>query len=189
MFALGVWLLVSTAGAWAGQQTSGHGWALAHLGLALAVLGMSASTFLTQERIFEFREAGSHEYFGQILDIRSRIWVPGENYHSLATAIEVPGRGVRVAETRLCHPLAATLNPATSVEDRAFLAEQGQPSSESAIFRGIWSDLFVNVQDRAGGAPLVTVSRKVGITWIWAGAALMTLGGFLALVQRRGRRP
>ena len=194
MFALGTWVLTSTVGAWYQQNQgrlmkaslSSHGWALAHIGLAVAVLGMSASTLLSQERIFELDGAQMREFFGQTFFIHDRFWLPGENFQSLTTAIEVEGRGVRLAETRLYHPVAAMMNPAQNAEDLQFLADQGQPANEAAIFRGLFADIFINVQDRAGGAPLMTIARKVGINWIWAGAVLMSLGGGLCLIPRRG---
>ena len=200
MFALGGWVLLATIAAWLNQMQGwerirrmplrSHGWALAHVGLAIAILGMSASSLLSQERIFELRGAETREFFGQTFEIRQRIWLPGENYQSLATAIEIPGRGVRITETRLYHPLAAGLNPAGNQEHREFLADQGEPASEAAIFRGWLFDTFINVQDRAGGAPLMTVARKAGINWIWTGAIFMTIGGIFALlpVRRRGVR-
>ena len=195
MAVLGGWLLVSTVAAWARQAPTWraltrlapprHGWALAHLGLALACLGMAGSTLLTQERIFEYAGAQTREVYGQSLTLRPRFWLAGDNFHAYVTAVELEGRGVRLAETRLYHPQAAALDPRTDPDDRAFLATHGQPSTEAALFRGLWHDTFVQVQDRAGGAPLVTVAKKVGVTWIWVGAALMSLGGGLALWPRR----
>ena len=198
MFALGLWVLVATVGAWAAQvrrpsnltkiPLRGHGWALAHLGLAVATLGMAGSSLLSQERIFVFEGAQNREFFGQEFVIRPRLWLRDENFQALATAIEIPGRGIRLAETRLYHPLASTLNPAQSAEDQAFLVDQGQPASEAAIFRGWLFDTFINVQDRNGGPPLMTIARKVGINWIWLGAILMSLGGLLALAPLRRRK-
>ena len=198
MFALGSWLLLSTLGAWFQQirhisrfirlPVRHHGWVLAHAGLAIAVLGMSASSLLSLERIFEFKAAGVKEVFGQQFRLSPRAWIAGANYQSLATVIELPGQGTRLAETRLYHPIAARLNPATSARDREFLADQAQPTTEAAIFRGLWFDTFVNVEDRPGGAPQVTIARKAGINWIWLGAALMTLGGALATWPQRARK-
>ena len=196
MFALGLWVLIATIGTWYGQgrgrwmtlPAASHGWALAHIGLAVAVLGMAASTLLSQERIFEFEGAQTREFFGQTFFIRDRFWLPGENFQSLTTAIEMQGRGIRLAETRLYHPIAGSLNPTQNADDLAFLVDQGQPASEAAIFRGWLADIFINVQDRAGGAPLMTVAQKAGINWIWAGAILMSLGGGLALIPRRRGR-
>ena len=114
-----------------------------------------------------------------------RIWLPGQNYWSLATPIQYGDRR-RPTETRLYHPSAfLQLNPNTNPEHQAFLAREGQPTSEAAIFRGFAYDLFVTVQDRVAGVPILTISRKYGINWIWAGAILMTLGGALALTGRR----
>ena len=195
LFALGAWVMVASLGAWAAQvrqlgrlrrlPARTHGWALAHLGLAIAALGMAGSTLLSQERIFEYDGAQTRNLFGQEFLIRPRLWLAGENYHSLATFIELEGRGLRLAETRLYHPLAAQLDPAAQAADRAFLADQGQLASEAAIFRGWLFDLFINVQDRAGGPPLMTIARKVGINWLWLGALLMTFGGLLALLPTR----
>ena len=167
---LGGWLMFSTLSAWAKQTRtwrelirlppSRHSWALGHLGLALAFLGMAGSVLLTQERVFEYEGGQTREIYGQTLTVRPRFWLSGDNFQSLVTAVELDGRGIRLAETRLYHPQAAVLQPAERDADRDFLVANGQPSTEAAIFRGLWHDTFINVQDRVGGAPLVTVGPK-----------------------------
>lgn len=195
VFALGAWLVSSTLAAWGRQvgrpqnlrsiPIQNHGWALAHLGLAVMLLGMAAATLLPAERRFELTGPMDLEVFGERLILQQRVWLPGENYQSLATAVTLEGRGTRLSETRLYHPSAALLTPATDPSHRDFLADQGSPASEAAIFRGVLSDIFINVQDRVSGAPLLVVARKPGVNWIWAGAILMTLGGVFALAGRR----
>ena len=195
LFALGLWLATSTLAAWARQLGPLHnlrrlplqqqGWALAHLGLAVMLLGMAAATLLAAERRLELEGAIELDVFGERLVVQPRVWLPGENYQSLATVVTLAGRGSRLAETRLYHPSAALLTPASDARHREFLADQGRPTSEAAIFRGVLSDIFIVVQDRAGGPPLLVVARKPGVNWIWAGAILMSLGGVFALVGRR----
>jgi len=195
VFALGIWLTTSTIAAWIRQvgrlqnlrsiPVQQHGWALAHLGLAVMLLGMAAATLLPAERRFELTGPTQIDLFGETLIVQQRVWLPGENYQSLATAVTLQGRGTRLAETRLYHPSAAMLNPANDASHQDFLVDQGSPASEAAIFRGFMSDIFINVQDRVSGAPLLVVARKPGVNWIWAGAILMTLGGAFALAGRR----
>lgn len=195
MAVLGGWLILSTGLAWARQFNGAwvfelfplrkHGWALAHVGLATVFLGMGSSVLLTQERIFEYAGADQKELYGETINIRPRLWIAGENFQSLATAFEVEGRGVKLSETRLYHPRALLMDPANSIDDRTFLAENARITSEAAIFRGVWFDTFINVQDRAGAAPIVTIAKKVGVNWIWFGAFLMTIGGIVSIWPAR----
>lgn len=198
IFALALWLLVASLGAWVRQvgrlsnlgtiPVGQHGWALAHVGLSIAALGMTAAALIKVERFYELDGRMENLFPGHVT-LGERVWVPGENHWSLATPVQLRDGRRRPAETRLYHPRAHQLNPIANVADRQFLADQAETTSEAAIFRGILRDTFVTVQDRPAGPPLVAISWKAGINWIWAGAILMSLGGFLAMVPRRRGAP
>jgi cytochrome c-type biogenesis protein CcmF len=62
----------------------------------------------------------------------------------------------------------------------------------AAIDIGIFGDRYVSlgeplVEDDVAGAWSVRVYLKPFIDWIWGGAFLMALGGFLAVADRRYR--
>jgi cytochrome c-type biogenesis protein CcmF len=73
------------------------------------------------------------------------------------------------------------LNP----EKRAFTTAQNV-TSETAIDRSIFRDLYVSLGDQAeGGGWTVRVYHKPLVNWIWLGALLMALGGGIAVTDKR----
>ncbi len=101
---------------------------------------------------------------------------PGPNYRACGH-----GRGVS-RDGRLLK----TLHP----EKRIYNA-RGMPMTNAAIDVGVLGDLYVSlgepVPGTTSGAWSVRVYFKPFIDWIWAGAFLMALGGFLAICDRRYR--
>jgi cytochrome c biogenesis factor len=77
-----------------------------------------------------------------------------------------------------------TLHP----EKREY-ASGGQVMTEAAIRPGIDRDVYVALGEPLGGdAWAVRVHIKPFIRWIWLGAGLMALGGFVAALDRRFRK-
>ncbi len=100
--------------------------------------------------------------------------VPGPNY--------VADRGL-VQVFRNDRPLAL-LHP----EKRAY-ASGGQVMTDAGIHAGLLADVFVALGEPLGGeAWAVRLQIKPLVRWIWAGAFLMALGGFVTAVDRRFRR-
>src|SRR2546427_8519199 len=97
--------------------------------------------------------------------------VPGPNYQAMRADIEVSKDG----------PPFALMQP----EKRAFTASQ-TVTSEPAIDRSIWRDLYLSLGDEVeGGAWTVRVYHKPLVNWIWGGALLMAIGGAFAVTDRR----
>jgi cytochrome c-type biogenesis protein CcmF len=72
-------------------------------------------------------------------------------------------------------------------EKRAY-AGGGQVMTEAAIRPGAARDVYVALGEPLGGdAWAVRVHIKPFVRWIWAGALLMMLGGFVAAADRRFR--
>ena len=61
--------------------------------------------------------------------------------------------------------------------------------TEAAIDTGFARDLYIALGEALeGGAWTVRVHVKPFVDWIWAGCALMALGGLVAICDRRYRR-
>jgi cytochrome c-type biogenesis protein CcmF len=76
-----------------------------------------------------------------------------------------------------------TLHP----EKREY-ASGGQVMTEAAIQPGVARDVFVALgEPLGGGAWAVRVQIKPFIRWVWLGALMMALGGFVAAADRRFR--
>jgi len=62
--------------------------------------------------------------------------------------------------------------------------------TEAALERGITRDLYVALgEPLGGGAWALRVHVKPFVRWIWAGALLMMLGGFVTATDKRFRAP
>jgi cytochrome c-type biogenesis protein CcmF len=81
--------------------------------------------------------------------------------------------------------VVATLHP----QKRQY-ARRSQVQTESAIDPGLFRDLYVALGEPVGddGAWAVRVYVKPFVRWIWLGALLMMLGGFIAATDKRFRR-
>jgi cytochrome c-type biogenesis protein CcmF len=114
---------------------------------------------------------GGYEFkFDKIAD------APGPNYSSIEGTFTVRKSG----------DVAAILKP----EKRRYFAS-GQTMTEAAINPGFTRDVYVAlgepVEGATDGAWGVRIYVKPFINWIWGGCLLMSLGGILALMDRRYR--
>jgi cytochrome c-type biogenesis protein CcmF len=76
------------------------------------------------------------------------------------------------------------LNP----EKRAY-ASGGQVMTEVGIYPGVFGDVYVALGESLGGqARAVRIHIKPFVRWIWLGAGLMALGGFVTATDRRFRK-
>ncbi|HEY6045289.1 MAG TPA: heme lyase CcmF/NrfE family subunit [Pyrinomonadaceae bacterium] len=156
----------------AAPSRSFYGMHLAHIGVAVFVAGVTVVTSYQTEKdvrmqIGDTVTAGSYEFR---LDNISQL--RGPNYEAVRADILVTKGGVPVG---IMHP-----------EKRAFTASQNV-TSETAIDRSIWRDLYLSLGDQVegGGAWTVRVYHKPLINWIWGGALLMAIGGAFAVTDRR----
>jgi cytochrome c-type biogenesis protein CcmF len=100
---------------------------------------------------------------------------PGPNYTAVEGEFDVRREGSR--------KVILTLHP----QKRTYAAS-GQTQTEAAIDWGITRDIYVSLGEPVeGNAWGVRVYYKPFVDWIWGGCALMALGGFLALSDRRYR--
>src|SRR5262249_30004836 len=101
---------------------------------------------------------------------------------------DVMGPNYRAAQgtvlvTRESGSEVARLHP----EKRIYLVQQNA-MTEAAISTGPLRDISVPVGEPVdGGAWSVRIYYKPFVVWIWAGCAIMALGGLLALSDRRYR--
>jgi cytochrome c-type biogenesis protein CcmF len=62
------------------------------------------------------------------------------------------------------------------------------PTTEAAIHQGLTRDLYLVIGDpQEAGGWAVRGYIEPFASWLWTGAALMALGGFLSLTDRRYR--
>ncbi len=156
------------------QQTRSHfGMVLAHLGVAVFVVGVALVKGYESEQDAKMMPGdtvalGSHRF--RLDEVKT---VNGPNYRAAQAQVSVTRNG----------KLVTVLHP-----ERRVYNVQGQTMTEAAIDTGLTRDLYVSLGDPLeGGAWLVKVQHKPFIDWIWGGCLIMALGGLLAASDRRYR--
>ncbi|MCX2981504.1 heme lyase CcmF/NrfE family subunit [Halieaceae bacterium IMCC14734] len=150
-----------------------YGMQLAHLGFAVAVIGVVLTSQYAVEMDLKMSPGESQEVAGHVFRFESLERVSGPNY----TADE--GVFAITLEDKLVARLAA--------QKRRYMAS-GQVMTEAAISGGLWRDLFVALGEPIGdGAWSVRLQYKPFLRWIWLGPILMALGSFVTLADRRYR--
>ena len=148
-----------------------YGMHVAHIGVAVFVAGITVVTGYQTEKdvrmnIGETVNAGGYEF-----RLDNLAQVRGPNYDAVRADMQVTKNGAFVT---MLHP-----------EKRAFTAAQNV-TSETAIDRSIFRDLYVSLGDQAeGGGWTVRVYHKPLVNWIWLGALTMAIGGAFAITDKR----
>ncbi|HZE62871.1 MAG TPA: heme lyase CcmF/NrfE family subunit [Pyrinomonadaceae bacterium] len=153
------------------QARSYYGMHLAHLGVAVFIVGVTLVTGYQSEQdvrmdIGDTVNAGNYTF--RLLGVAN---VPGPNYRAARADVEVSKNGNVVNHM---YP-----------EKRSYIAT-GNVMTETAIDTGLFRDLYISLGEPvSGGAWSVRVYYKPFVDWIWGGALLMAMGGGLALSDRR----
>jgi len=153
------------------QARSYYGMHLAHLGVAVFIVGVTLVTGYQSEQdvrmdIGDTVNAGNYTF--RLLGVTN---VAGPNYRAVRADVEVSKNGNVVNHM---YP-----------EKRSYVAT-GNVMTETAIDTGLFRDLYISLGEPvSGGAWSVRVYYKPFVDWIWGGALLMAMGGGLALSDRR----
>lgn len=153
------------------QTRSYYGMQVAHLGVAVFIVGVTIVTGYQLEQdvrmeVGDTLNAGGYEFkFNGVSD------VTGPNYRAARAEIIVNRNGTEIERM---YP-----------EKRNYTAS-GSVMTETAIDSGLFRDLYISLGEPvAGGAWSVRVYYKPFVGWIWGGAVLMAIGGGIALSDRR----
>jgi cytochrome c-type biogenesis protein CcmF len=155
-----------------GMQTrSYYGMQLAHLGVAVFIVGVTLVTSYQSEQDVRMDIGDTVNAGGYTFRFNGVSRVAGPNYEAARAEIEVSKNGNVVNRM---YP-----------EKRSYSAS-GNVMTETAIDSGVFRDLYISLGEPvSGGAWSVRVYYKPFVSWIWGGAILMAMGGGLALSYRR----
>ena len=150
------------------------GMVLAHFGVAVFLIGALLVEAQSSQRELAMKPGQTVEIGGYGFRFEGVDETRGPNYTSDIGHVQVLRNG---------QPLLR-LNP----EKRAYVAG-GQVMTEAGIRPGAFGDLYVALGESLGdGAWAVRVHIKPFVRWIWLGALLMALGGFVTATDKRFRR-
>ncbi len=149
------------------------GKATAHSGLGVAILAVAALHAWKIEVVTVADIGDSFRLGAYDVLLKEVKQVPGPNYISTTAEMVVTKGGAEFA----------TLYP----EKRVYPV-QAMPTTEAAIGYGPFADVYLVIGDpQDGGGWAVRGYVEPMANWLWAGAALMALGGVLSLTDRRYR--
>jgi cytochrome c-type biogenesis protein CcmF len=190
-FFVGVWLMVGTliefmerirlfdgklGRAWSRARhtpRAAYGMTLAHLGLAIAVIGMTGAGAWKSEEVKLLYPGQSLTLQGYDFKLESVGGVRGENYLADQGHFVVSRGGQFIAD----------LYP----ERRQYIV-QPMPTTEAAIRSSFLADLYAVIGEADGkGGWIVRVYHEPLVAWIWFGALVMVAGGLTSLSDRRYR--
>jgi cytochrome c-type biogenesis protein CcmF len=158
-----------------GQSLSYYGMQLAHLGVAVFIIGVTLVKGYETERdvrmdVGDVLNTGGYEFrFNGVTEEEGPNYVAGKGH------VTISKDGKVVSE----------LYP-----EKRMYNVSGMPMTEAAIDTGVLGDLYVSLGEPipdSDGAWAVRVYIKPFVDWIWAGCLLMSLGGVLAISDRRYR--
>jgi len=149
------------------------GMTLAHTGIAVFLVGALLVEALNVQRELAVKPGQTVEVGRWGFHFQGVDETQGPNYLSDRGHVQVLRDGTPVT---LLHP-----------EKRAY-ASGGQVMTEAGIRPGVLGDVYVAIGEPLGdGAWSLRVHIKPFVRWIWLGAALMALGGFVTAADRRFR--
>ncbi len=157
------------------------GMVLAHTGIAVFVAGAMLVEAQNVQRELALKPGESVELGGYAFRFEGVKETLGPNYTADRGQVQVSRNGKPL---EVLHP-----------EKRAY-ASGGQVMTEAGIHAGAFTDVYVALGEplgaasdpnRVSGAWGVRVHIKPFVRWIWLGAGLMALGGFVTATDKRFR--
>ena len=153
---------------------SALGMSVAHLGMGLFVIGVTIVSAFGVESDRAMRVGETLEVAAMEFELREVRQVQGPNYTAIEGVVEIRGDGEFVA----------TVRP----QKRQYMVQKSW-MTEAGIHSTWNKDLFVALGDQLGdGVWSVRIQYKPMIDFIWLGAFVMAMGGFIAVTDRRRRR-
>jgi cytochrome c-type biogenesis protein CcmF len=156
-----------------GTPRSYYGMLLAHVGVAVFVIGVTLVKSYEAEKDVRMAPGDTVELGGYTFRFDGVKDAQGPNYIAARASLFVTRDG----------------RPVTMLfPERRVYRVQELPMTEAAIDYGVFRHLYVSLSEAVGpDAWLVRVHYKPFVAWIWIGCVLMALGGLLAATDRRYR--
>ena len=146
---------------------------VAHIGVGLFCIGVTVVQSYRIEKDFALKPGQSVELQGYTFAFDSLESVAGPNYDAVQSHFTVTRDG----------KLVAKLNP-----QKRIYRVRTMPMTEAGIEVDWNRDLFVAMGDDLGeGAWSLRLQYKPMVRFIWFGALVMAIGGFIAITDRRYR--
>ncbi|MBV1905811.1 MAG: heme lyase CcmF/NrfE family subunit [Pseudomonadales bacterium] len=181
---LALWIIIShIKDLWfrAGGRVSGlarvsagyYGMFIAHLGFAVVLIGVCITSHYSLEKDVRMAVGESLEFGELTYTFEGTASVRGENYMATQGSVLISGDG----DPYWLYP-----------EKRRYFSSQ-QTMSEAAINAGLLKDVYISLGEEVGREIwTLRIHYKPFVRWTWLGGLLMSLGGLLAIFDRRYQR-
>ncbi|WP_027457197.1 heme lyase CcmF/NrfE family subunit [Dechloromonas agitata] len=161
----------------ASQPRSFVGMHLAHIGVAVFVVGVTMVGSYQDEKDVKMAPGESVDVAGYHFTFNGVKAVEGPNYVAAQGDFDLAVNGQFVRK----------MNP----EKRNYHSS-AMPMTEASIDAGLLRDVYVSLgepidRDKPEGEWAVRVYYKPFVDWIWGGCVLMSVGGLIAMLDRRYR--
>ena len=155
------------------QSRSFYGMHLAHLGVAVFIIGVTLVNGYETEKDVRMEIGSKVTVGGYTFQFNGTSDVVGPNYKAVRGDIAVIKNDKFI---RNLYPEKRTYNAS------------GMAMTEAAIDTGLFRDLYVALgEPLTNGAWVVRAYHKPFVDWIWLGCLLMAIGGVTSITDRRYR--
>jgi len=149
------------------------GFLIAHFGFAVAVLGITTMSVWETESLASMQQGDSTSFGSRTFTLAQVQTVKVDNYDAQRLTFIVTRDGVPE------DPM---------ITERRYYPERDMITTEAGIRIGFLSNLHLTTgEDDGSGAFAIRITHHPLAMWIWSGAVLMALGGFVSLSDRRFR--
>ena len=155
------------------QSRSQWAMALGHIGFAITIVGITMVSNYSIEKDVRMQPGDSKVVNGYTFTFESLDRSKGPNYIANVGRFNVTYKGEPVAQL--------------NAEKRHYQVQRNM-MTEAAIDAGMTRDVFIALGEPLGdGAWAVRLHLKPFVRWIWLGAIVMSVGGIIAMLDRRYR--
>jgi cytochrome c-type biogenesis protein CcmF len=155
------------------QTMSYFGMVIAHLGVAVFVFGVTMVTGFEEEKDLRMQAGSTSELAGYQLRFDGVKEVSGSNYTAAQGQITISKNG----------QVLTIMQP----EKRKYFSSE-MLMTEAAIYSKVSGDIYISMAEPVSMTEWgVKVQYKPFVSWIWAGAFLIALGGFFAILDKKYR--
>ena len=172
--ALAIWITITHVNSLWKQRRSltlgNLGMATAHLGFAMAIVGVAVTSAFSLERDARLRPGESLEVNGRVYELAGVAHTQGQNFVADRARFNVDGR-LEMYPERRNYPIRQTI------------------TTEAAIKPGFFKDTYISLGEPiANGSWGVRIQEKPLVRWIWLGALIMGAAAIVACLDKRYRR-
>ncbi|NOY67131.1 MAG: heme lyase CcmF/NrfE family subunit [Gammaproteobacteria bacterium] len=150
-----------------------YGMFLAHIGVAVFMMGVTFTSHYSEEKDIRMKPGDSLDMAGYNFQFEGATEVNGPNYRAQQGSIVISQNNRKIT----------TLKP----QKRLYLVQRS-PMTEAAIDASLSRDLFIAMGEPLGnGEWSIRIQYKPLIRWIWLGTIIMAIGGLLSISDKRYR--